>query len=65
MKDFQKRNKMSMQLLLMEKERKYLKDLQKEAQDTLTSELYDDNNYFDIEREPEFNENVSTSAFLK
>ena len=68
MKDFQKRNKMSMQFLLMEKERKYINNLRKAAnnqEDTITSELYDEHNFFDPEREPEIEQNISTSMFLK
>ena len=69
MKDFQKRNKMSMQFLLMDQERKYINNLRKAtkdaAEDTFTSELYDENSYFDIEREPEIEQNVSTSMFIK
>ena len=52
----------------MEKERKYINNLRKAAQnqdDTITSELYDENNFFDLEREPEIEQNVSTSMFLK
>jgi hypothetical protein len=69
MKDFQKRNKMSMQFLLMDQERKYINNLRNATknavEETFTSELYDENNYFDIEREPEIEQNVSTSMFIK
>jgi hypothetical protein len=58
-----------MQFLLMDQERKYINNLKKanrdEAQETFTSELYDENSYFDIEREPEIEQNISTSMFIK
>lgn len=52
----------------MDQERKYVNNLKRganAAEDTITSELYDDNNYFDIEREPEIEQHVSTSMFIK
>jgi hypothetical protein len=33
--------------------------------ETFHSELYDENNYYDIEKEPEIDQNVDTSLFLQ
>jgi hypothetical protein len=32
--------------------------------ETFESELYDENNYYDPEREPEIDQNVDTSLFI-
>jgi len=77
MKEFQKRNKMSMQFLLLNNERKLVKRLQKMSNqinprekddDSITSEMYDEPNDLhglEIEKEPEFENNISTSLFIK
>jgi len=77
MKDFQKRNKMSMQFLLLDKERKYMKKLYQGWGTTIPmdrtdgshqSELLDDPMYehpIDPENEPEIWQNVTTSKFIK